>query len=61
MCFSRTGLDIGARFFMQHLPENLDGEIVDLGRGKWGIWPEPTGEKIRRRTWYFNDESPIAR
>ncbi|ECM8653813.1 23S rRNA (guanine(1835)-N(2))-methyltransferase RlmG, partial [Salmonella enterica subsp. enterica serovar Enteritidis] len=31
--FSRTGLDIGARFFMQHLPENLDGEIVDLGCG----------------------------
>ncbi len=26
---SRTGLDIGARFFMQHLPENLEGEIVD--------------------------------
>ncbi|HDV8466487.1 TPA: 23S rRNA (guanine(1835)-N(2))-methyltransferase RlmG [Escherichia coli] len=31
--FSRTGLDIGARFFMQHLPENLEGEIVDLGCG----------------------------
>ncbi len=27
--FSRTGLDIGARFFMEHLPENLEGEIVD--------------------------------
>ena len=31
--FSRTGLDIGARFFMEHLPENLEGEIVDLGCG----------------------------
>lgn len=25
--FSRTGLDIGARFFMQHLPENLEGRL----------------------------------
>ncbi len=31
--FSRTGLDIGARFFLQHLPENVDGEMVDLGCG----------------------------
>ncbi|UJR53082.1 23S rRNA (guanine(1835)-N(2))-methyltransferase RlmG [Dickeya zeae] len=31
--FSRSGLDIGARFFMQHLPEQLDGKIVDLGCG----------------------------
>ena len=34
MSSPRTGLDIGARFFMQHLPENLEeGEIVDLGCG----------------------------
>ncbi|WP_312074209.1 23S rRNA (guanine(1835)-N(2))-methyltransferase RlmG [Atlantibacter sp.] len=31
--FSRTGLDIGARFFLLHLPENVDGEMVDLGCG----------------------------
>ncbi|WP_313108538.1 23S rRNA (guanine(1835)-N(2))-methyltransferase RlmG [Atlantibacter sp.] len=31
--FSRTGLDIGARFFLQYLPENVDGEMVDLGCG----------------------------
>ncbi|MFS2221203.1 23S rRNA (guanine(1835)-N(2))-methyltransferase RlmG [Pantoea sp. B65] len=31
--FSRTGLDIGARFFMQYLPDNIEGEIVDLGCG----------------------------
>ncbi|PWC17870.1 23S rRNA (guanine(1835)-N(2))-methyltransferase RlmG [Brenneria corticis] len=31
--FSRGGLDIGARFFMQHLPRQLDGKIVDLGCG----------------------------
>jgi len=31
--FSRTGLDIGARFFMAHLPENVEGEMADLGCG----------------------------
>ncbi|WOA54328.1 23S rRNA (guanine(1835)-N(2))-methyltransferase RlmG [Dickeya solani] len=31
--FARSGLDIGARFFMQHLPQQLDGKIVDLGSG----------------------------
>ncbi|ATZ10450.1 23S rRNA (guanine(1835)-N(2))-methyltransferase RlmG [Erwinia amylovora] len=31
--FARGSLDIGARFFMQHLPENIDGEIIDLGCG----------------------------
>ncbi|WP_455812274.1 23S rRNA (guanine(1835)-N(2))-methyltransferase RlmG [Pseudomonas graminis] len=31
--FSRGGLDIGARFFLQHLPSDLEGEIVDLGCG----------------------------
>ncbi|WP_075182675.1 23S rRNA (guanine(1835)-N(2))-methyltransferase RlmG [Pantoea sp. 1.19] len=31
--FSRGGLDIGARFFLQHLPQGLRGEIIDLGCG----------------------------
>ncbi|QWT39347.1 23S rRNA (guanine(1835)-N(2))-methyltransferase RlmG [Dickeya dadantii] len=31
--FARSGLDIGARFFMQHLPQQLEGKIVDLGCG----------------------------
>lgn len=31
--FARSGLDIGARLFLQHLPENLHGELVDLGCG----------------------------
>ncbi|TYL42331.1 MULTISPECIES: 23S rRNA (guanine(1835)-N(2))-methyltransferase RlmG [Dickeya] len=31
--FARSGLDIGARFFMRHLPQQLDGKIVDLGCG----------------------------
>lgn len=31
--FSRSCLDIGTRFFMEHLPHNLSGRIVDLGCG----------------------------
>ncbi len=31
--FSRQSLDIGARFFMRHLPRNIEGEIIDLGCG----------------------------
>lgn len=31
--FSRGGLDIGARFFMQHLPEGIEGRMADLGCG----------------------------
>ncbi len=31
--FARSGLDIGARFFLQHLPSDLEGEIADLGCG----------------------------
>ncbi|MBK4725093.1 MULTISPECIES: 23S rRNA (guanine(1835)-N(2))-methyltransferase RlmG [Erwiniaceae] len=31
--FSRGGLDVGARFFLQHLPSDLEGEIADLGCG----------------------------
>uniref|UniRef100_A0A6V7JQ96 Uncharacterized protein n=1 Tax=Bracon brevicornis TaxID=1563983 RepID=A0A6V7JQ96_9HYME len=31
--FSRGSLDIGTRFFMQHLPRDIDGKMVDLGCG----------------------------
>ncbi|MTD37979.1 23S rRNA (guanine(1835)-N(2))-methyltransferase RlmG [Erwinia sp. CPCC 100877] len=31
--FARSGLDIGARFFLEHLPEDREGELVDLGCG----------------------------
>ncbi|WP_025120010.1 MULTISPECIES: 23S rRNA (guanine(1835)-N(2))-methyltransferase RlmG [unclassified Serratia (in: enterobacteria)] len=31
--FSRSGLDIGARLFLEHLPKELQGHIVDLGCG----------------------------
>ncbi len=30
---------------MRHLPENLDGEIVDLRLRQCSDWPELTGEK----------------
>ncbi|EAB2432497.1 23S rRNA (guanine(1835)-N(2))-methyltransferase RlmG [Salmonella enterica] len=57
--FSRTGLDIGARFFMQHLPENLDGEIVDLGCGNGGIGLSLLAKNPQANV-VFVDESPMA-
>ncbi|HAE1582155.1 TPA_asm: 23S rRNA (guanine(1835)-N(2))-methyltransferase RlmG [Salmonella enterica subsp. enterica serovar Enteritidis] len=57
--FSRTGLDIGARFFMQHLSENLDGEIVDLGCGN-GVIGLSLLAKNPQANVVFVDESPMA-
>ncbi|EPC5537347.1 23S rRNA (guanine(1835)-N(2))-methyltransferase RlmG [Salmonella enterica] len=57
--FSRTGLDIGARFFMQHLPENLDGKIVDLGCGN-GVIGLSLLAKNPQANVVFVDESPMA-
>ncbi|EIP1244880.1 23S rRNA (guanine(1835)-N(2))-methyltransferase RlmG [Salmonella enterica] len=57
--FSRTGLDIGARFFMQHLQENLDGEIVDLGCGN-GVIGLSLLAKNPQANVVFVDESPMA-
>ncbi|EDD1171865.1 23S rRNA (guanine(1835)-N(2))-methyltransferase RlmG [Salmonella enterica subsp. enterica] len=57
--FSRTGLDIGARFFMQHLPENLDREIVDLGCGN-GVIGLSLLAKNPQANVVFVDESPMA-
>lgn len=57
--FSRTRLDIGARFFMQHLPENLDGEIVDLGCGN-GVIGLSLLAKNPQANVVFVDESPMA-
>ncbi len=31
--FSRNSLDIGARLFLNHLPQDQEGELVDLGCG----------------------------
>lgn len=57
--FSRTGLDIGARFFMEHLPENLEGEIVDLGCGN-GVIGLALLERNPLANVVFVDESPMA-
>lgn len=57
--FSRTGLDIGARFFMQHLPQNLDGELVDLGCGNGVIGMTLLSQNPQAQV-AFVDESPMA-
>ena len=57
--YSRTGLDIGARFFLEHLPDNLDGEIVDLGCGN-GIVGLTLLAKNPEASVVFVDESPMA-
>ncbi|VEC01096.1 Ribosomal RNA large subunit methyltransferase G [Cedecea lapagei] len=57
--FSRTGLDIGARFFIEHLPSDLEGEIVDLGCGN-GVIGLTLLEKNPLAQVVFVDESPMA-
>ena len=57
--FSRTGLDIGARFFMEHLPTGLEGEIVDLGCGN-GVIGMSLLERNPQAQVVFVDESPMA-
>lgn len=57
--FSRNGLDIGARFFIEHLPSNLEGEIVDLGCGN-GVVGLTLLERNPEARVVFVDESPMA-
>lgn len=57
--FSRSGLDIGARFFMQYLPDNIDGEIVDLGCGN-GVIGLLALEQNPQADVHFVDESWMA-
>lgn len=57
--FSRTGLDIGARFFIEHLPQDLEGEIVDLGCGN-GVIGLTLLENSPQARVVFVDESPMA-
>ena len=57
--FSRTGLDIGARFFLQHLPSDLEGEIADLGCGNGVIGLQALAQNPNARV-MFTDESHMA-
>ncbi len=57
--FARGGLDIGARFFMENLPEDLDGEIVDLGCGNGVIGLTALRQNPLAQV-HFIDESYMA-
>lgn len=57
--FSRSSLDIGARFFMANLPENTLGEMVDLGCGN-GVVGLTALELNPNANMLFVDESYMA-
>lgn len=58
--FSRDSLDIGTRFFLQHLPVNQDArDIVDLGCGN-GVVGLMAAAKNPDATLHFVDESFMA-
>ncbi|MGY5955323.1 23S rRNA (guanine(1835)-N(2))-methyltransferase RlmG [Kosakonia sp. BK9b] len=57
--FSRSALDIGARFFLQHLPQALTGEMVDLGCGNGVIGLQLLAQNPDGRV-LFVDESAMA-
>ena len=58
--FSRDSLDIGTRFFLQHLPEsNTYKDIVDLGCGN-GVVGLLAAEKNPDANLHFVDESFMA-
>lgn len=57
--FSRISLDPGARVFLQYLPENITGEVVDLGCGN-GVMGLAAMTKNPEATFHFIDESWMA-
>ncbi|MFV0548765.1 MAG: 23S rRNA (guanine(1835)-N(2))-methyltransferase RlmG [Limnobaculum xujianqingii] len=57
--FSRTSLDIGARFFSEHLPSGLTGTLVDLGCGN-GVLGLGLLEQNPQAEVIFRDESFMA-
>jgi 16S rRNA G1207 methylase RsmC len=57
--FSRTSLDIGARFFLEYLPSELTGTIVDLGCGN-GVLGLKALEQNPEAEVIFRDESYMA-
>jgi len=58
--FSRDSLDIGTRFFLQHLPARQDAcDIIDLGCGN-GLLGLMAAERNPAATVHFVDESFMA-
>jgi len=58
--FSRDSLDIGTRFFLQHLPSRQDAcDIIDLGCGN-GLVGLIAAERSPSATVHFIDESFMA-
>jgi len=58
--FSRDSLDIGTRFFLQHLPSRQDAcDIIDLGCGN-GLVGLIAAERSPAATVHFVDESFMA-
>ncbi|AMO55473.1 hypothetical protein GZ77_10005 [Endozoicomonas montiporae] len=56
--FSRDSLDIGARFFIEHLPTDVDGHIIDMGCGNGIIGIATAMQNPAHIT--FVDESHMA-
>lgn len=57
--FSRQQLDIGARFFLEHIPRGVDGDICDLGCGNGVIGMMALRQNPSARLWCC-DESALA-
>lgn len=57
--FSRQQLDIGARFFLQHIPAGIEGDICDLGCGNGVIGMMALQQNPAARLWSC-DESALA-
>ena len=57
--FSRQQLDIGARFFLAHIPAGIDGDICDLGCGNGVIGMMALQRNPSARLWSC-DESALA-
>lgn len=57
--FSRNHLDIGARFFLAHVPQGVEGEIADLGCGNGIIGMKALALNPDARV-MFTDESYMA-
>lgn len=57
--FSRTSLDIGARFFIEHLPADITGTVADLGCGNGVIGLSVLARNPQAQV-LFCDESYMA-